>query len=156
MRRTRLKPISKRRAGYAALATENFADAHGVFFSEVRLILGEDRSRWPKVRRVRDAEVCAMMHKRFINCWNCDEYCGFGSCLECHHLFAGSRTRSDEMTAIVCLCGDCHRNVNTPALPTGRLLYLKWLKDRQQLSWLRLTLLCGHFLPDMIPDEESP
>jgi hypothetical protein len=97
------------------------------------------------------------MHLLFGECWSC----GWPACanfstelrtIELHHVFAGTVGRSDEFTNCAMLCSDCHRKVNTPELPTGRILYLCWKFNRQHLSWVRMALLARHHLPDLITD----
>jgi hypothetical protein len=145
LKRSRLNR-RKRMKATTAKATERYPDGHGVYFDEVRGILGEDTSRWPAVRRVKNPRVLAIFHQLHSKDW-IDFRCG----PEAHHMAAGYlRGKSDELCALAALSGDWHPLVNTEALPLGHILYLKWKYDRPNCDWVRLTLLFGYFLPDLI------
>jgi 5-methylcytosine-specific restriction endonuclease McrA len=126
-------------------AKQEYRDSRGVAFADVRFMLSERPSGWPKIKRVEDPRVCQLMHELYKRCWRC----GAGN-VQAHHEFAGSRGASDELTAIFMLCSECHSNVHTRAFETGELLYLKWKHDRLNVDWVRMHLLCGYWLPDLI------
>jgi hypothetical protein len=127
---------------------DNYRDCHGVDFDDVRYILGEDRSKWPKVVRVIDPDVCRIMHELHSECWKS----GVPN-PQAHHEFAGSAGKSDEFCAIFMLSNYWHSWVHSERFPLGEQLYLKWLHDRCHVDWVRMTLLRGSFLPELIPNE---
>jgi len=136
---------SNKSNGKAAVASERYQDAHGVYFDEVRLILGEDRDRWPAVRRVTNPRVLEMFHEQHGWCWK-----SMTLHPEAHHMASGfTRGKSDELCALAALSREWHSVVNTEALPLGHLLYLKWDNDRENCDWVRLTLLFNYFLPEL-------
>lgn len=142
--RKRAKPPSK----------ETYPDCQGLGFDEARLFVeqwyGKRPGDWPKVVRVRDSKVCTAMHILFGLCWECDAFA-----IEAHHMASGFlRGKTDEMAALAMLCKLCHANVNTPALPLGRILYLKWKYDRPHTDWVRLIRIHGHFLPNLITGDD--
>ena len=128
--------------------SESYLDCEGFPFESIRRVLGP-RSNWPKRAAVKDRRVLRDCHAEMSECLAC----GFviDSFLELHHLVGGRGGRSDERTNLLALCRWCHQKVNTPALPFGRLLFLKWFHQREDLSWERLTLLHGRWLPELIP-----
>lgn len=135
---------------------ERYLDCHGVAFDEVRLILGEDRSQWPKpIVRVLDDSIERTMHEWFNECWNCGSPSGWNCSVQTHHSTGGTKGRSDEFTNICMLCEQfgvegCHKKANTAELPFGRILFLMWKHNKRMVSWSRLTILHGRFLPDLI------
>ena len=80
--------------------------------------------------------------------------------LEMHHLVGGS-VRSDELTNVMLLCSGrwsnsegCHQRYGPHSEANfGCLLFQKWYTDRANLSWYRMALLAGRFLPEPKPDE---
>jgi hypothetical protein len=44
------------------------------------------------------------------------------------------------------LCKKCHDAEATIGL--ARLLWCKWKRDRENLDWIRLTIIFGRYLPD--------
>jgi 5-methylcytosine-specific restriction endonuclease McrA len=149
-----MRRISKTRQAKAKRLTERYADSKGIPFDEYRVWLPERVSEWPQVRRVDDYEVCKRMHDQWQMCWNCCriDFITIRGVVQAHHIAAGTKGRSDELTNIAMLCGDCHANANTDALPLGRILFLKWKHDRQYTDWVRLALLARRHLPDLITD----
>ncbi len=136
---------------------EQYLDNRSVAFSDVRFILGEEKWKWPSVDRVKDPNVCAMMHNLYASggCWNCGDRClnrREPNRIEAHHMFAGQVGKSDEMCALTLLCTKCHGQGKETIVPLGRLLYLKWKMDRCHVDWVRSTQLHGRFLPDLITE----
>lgn len=138
---------------------ERYADSTGLEFEDVRAYMethfGLRTADWPTAVRVDDPKVCVLMHGLFHQCWECQiGYSGaqWDRRIEAHHLCAGIKGRSDELTAIAMLCAKCHRT-GTKEVPLARCLYLKHKFDKQHLSWVRLSLLNKQFLPDLIADE---
>lgn len=130
--------------------SDDLPDSRGIGRSEARLILGEDRSQWPKVRRVCDPQVLEAFHQQhqWRGCWVCGERPG-----EAHHIASGYlRGKSDELTALAMLCRRHHEAVNSQELPLGKLLRLKQEIDKINLDWCRLSLLHGYHLP--LDDEQ--
>lgn len=147
-----MKRISQSRKNLAKRRRERYADSRGLPFDEYRLWLPERVSEWPRVKPVMDYEPLSLMHGLFDDeCWNCGSEAGWGHNTEAHHIFGAAR-RSDELTNLAMLCRRCHENVNTPALPLGRILYLKWKADRWHLDWVRLATIAGKHLPDLITE----
>lgn len=131
-------------------AKQEYRDSRGVAFHEVRWMLTERPSGWPKIKRVEDPRVCALMHELYSSCWNCGTYSTWNVQIQAHHMFAGSAGRSDETCAIAILCSTCHGQEKETIVPLGRLLYLKWKHDKLHCDWTRATLLHGRWLPDLI------
>jgi hypothetical protein len=129
--------------------TTELTDGTGRSFAEMRLLLSERVSDWPKTQRIRlnarkRWKFMDELHKEWDQCWDCDRTTGLGAIIQVHHLTHGA-FRSDERTALMPLCLECHQSV------PGRLaelLWLKWYFDRENLSWLRLTMIAGRWLPD--------
>jgi hypothetical protein len=125
-----------------------YLDSRGIPFDEWMLqppVLSTAPRWWPQIKRVSDDEVCALMHRRFLCCWHCA-----GAPVQAHHMAAGSRGRSDELTLICMLCRRCHGQEKEPILPLGRLLYLKWKFDKITLDWVRVALAMREMLPDLV------
>lgn len=149
MKQTRLRQRSDRHSEKDAEARDRFADSKWVYFDEVRLILGEDKSKWPRVRRRRDPRPCRTFHMLNPRCWITDR-----ESPEAHHMAAGFlRGKTDELCVLTALSREWHDKVNTKELPFGRLLWLKWKHDWLHCDWVRTTLLFGSFLPDLIPQK---
>jgi hypothetical protein len=146
----RLATVGQRKKDNRVVVQERYTDSRGVPFDSYQLLPplnGLPCRDWPKIKRVEDPVVCDVMHQRFdsLGCWECRQ-----RGLQAHHMAEGSAGKSDEFTVIVMLCPACHAMVNTPALPLGRLLFLKWLNDRANTDWCRLALLHRKMLPDLI------
>ena len=129
---------------------QEYRDCHGIAFDDVRFILPARPGDWPKVTRVTNPDVCRIMHELHQACWECCQRTTWEMRVEAHHMFAGSRGKSDEACAIAVLCEWHHGQHADPILPLGRLLYLKWRDDRPHCDWVRATLLNGRFLPELI------
>jgi len=121
-------------------------DASGLAFESLRATL-PPRCDWPKRSAVKDRRLLRLVHAEMSGC----SACGAVDHLELHHLVGGRGGRSDERTNLLPLCRACHVLVNTPALPFGRLLFLKWSVHPEEVLWERLTLLHGRWLPALIP-----
>lgn len=147
-----MRRISKSRIARARRLRERFVDGHGVCFDEYRLWLPDKVSDWPQVTRVDDPQVPRDYHEWWCTCWNCEEPPAYTKPVDFHHLTGGTKGRSDEYCNGCMLCRECHDLANTNELPFARLLYLKWKFDRQHVSWVRLALLRGSHLPDLITD----
>ena len=138
---------------------ERYRDSRGLAFDEVRAYVeihfGMRPSEWPRIKEVKDPDVCSRMHDLFCECWNCGGEGGYGTFrrIEVHHICGGTKGRNDEPcnTAMLCNLPRCHPSANTSELPIGRVLFLKWKHDRQNCDWVRLTLLNRKFLPELIP-----
>lgn len=138
---------SKKAKAKLIAVAEAYEDSRGIAFDDVRGILGEDPSSWPAIKRPRYRQVCWQFHEIHSTCWHSGD-----SWPEAHHLAAGYlRGKSDELCALVSLSREWHEKVNTEELPLGRILWLKWRHDRPSTDWVRLTLLFGYHLPDLIP-----
>jgi len=122
-------------------------DSAGLAFEALRSTL-PPRCDWPKRAAVKAPRLLRECHAEMSECLSCGSV--VRSTLELHHLVGGRGGRSDERTNLVALCRVCHGLVNTPALPFGRLLWLKWLHQPEEVSWERLTLLHGRWLPELV------
>lgn len=126
-------------------ARERFEDCNGIAFDEVRLILPAERRLWPVARLVVDPDVCRLMHERFGRCWECGAYP-----VQVHHMIEGAHGRSDELANACVLCADCHGQNKRTIIPLGRQQFLKWDFDRVNTDWVRLTIVRGRWLDELI------
>jgi len=72
-----------------------------------------------------------------------------------HHLRAGmGKAKINEPWLFTWLCYDCHQGSGCAVCSDslGRLLWLKWLKDRPNTFWYGTALRLGYRLPDLEPD----
>lgn len=122
-------------------------DASGVSFAGVREALGPRRFWQPRESR-KDKKLLRLYHAEMSRC-SVPGCTGFGP-LEVHHLIGGRGGRSDERANLLPLCRTCHEWVNTPLLPFNFLLWLKFELFPEEVSWSRLTLLHGRWLPDPV------
>ena len=129
-----------------------YRDHDGVPFAEYRTLLPASSHDFGKIKIIKDREVLEWFHRTFHVCFVCGRKRREIK-LEAHHIFGGSKGRSDEATNLAMLCYPCHENVNTRYLPLGMLLWRKWLHDKENTSWPRMALLRRSFLPELIDDE---
>jgi len=137
-------------------------DMNDVAFGDVRRLLGNrlGAAGWSSqpARRVRLSSKSrfkwiADLHAEIAECQCCGwqlTLAGLASecCwLEWHHAPGGAR-RSDERTAGIMLCRNCHADVAT--IGFARLLWCKAKRDRENLDWVRLTIIYGSWLPEPI------
>ena len=156
MKRTPLNAVSPQRAIKRANSRDEFRDCHGVAFDEVQSLLGPVRA-WPRIKRVDGRDVIVRVQRTFVNCFWCNERGDWHSQarhlqLDPHHIFGGSAGRSDELTNILPVHRPCHDLIQSDSKLLGRVLYRKWLLDRMCTNWVRLSLLFGRFLPDLITE----
>lgn len=138
-----------------APTTTPLLDAHGRSLSDVRLELGEDRSKWPKPKRKPTASERIGEIMGFIMenpcCWLC-ELSAVRTKLEIHHIAGGNmRTRLDWRWNFARLCRDCHDGKTKDdgiGKKTARILYLKATLDPEGTDWLELTKAYRFFLPE--------
>lgn len=144
--------MSPNRASQATQRKCEYRDSRGLSLRDVRTMLGEDTSRWPKIGRpIRDRRVCEQFHALHDRCW----FTG-AAWPEAHHMGAGfTRGKRDELCCLVALSKAWHERVNTVELPLGTLLWLKWHHDWPHTDWLRLTLIFGYHLPELMPVDSS-
>ena len=137
MKRSRLKPISPSRAIKSAKATERFADGHGVYWDQVRLLMDVWQQSPIKLQMVESREVRAAY--RIEQCQRCGLFCGL---TDPHHIF-GSKAKSDEHCLLIALCRKCHDEVQSVKAFYPELLWRKWKLDRGHTDWVRMCLLLG-------------
>ena len=140
-----MRNVSSERTEAAGSQKRAYADSRGVAYADVRRILGEDPYRWERVPKLMDKRVCECFHRIHAHCWNCG---GWGC--QAHHAAAGSAGKRDALPLLFALCETCHGAVNTPVLPLGRLLYLKYKNDWPNTDWLFTARAFKHHLPDLI------
>lgn len=158
MKRSRIAPVSKKRLDRKREAIERYRDCHGIAFDEVRGYMekhfGLKCSDWPTIKRIDDPLVLQHMHSWFDSeaiCWGCGKVIiGVYPPLEAHHIEGGTKGRSDEFCNLAMICSNCHVDVHASTIPKGKVLFLKWSQDRQHTDWIRMTLLRGHYLPELI------
>ncbi len=128
-----------------------YNDCNGVPFGSYRELLPASASMFPRAGVIKDREALSEFHARFDRCWRCGvKRSHVWRGLQCHHIFGGTKGRSDESTNFAMLCAACHELVNTQEFPLGRILFLKWMNDRGAVDWVRLAILRRCFLPDLI------
>ena len=130
----------------------DFLDRDGIAFADYRKHLPASSHDFGKIKTIKDSEVLAWFHRTFHVCFACGRKRREIK-LEAHHIFGGSKGRSDEATNLAMLCFPCHENVNTRLLPIGMVLWRKWVHDRENTSWPRLALLRRSFLPSLMDSE---
>ncbi len=139
--------------------TERYADSWGIYFDEYRSLLpsGHDelQALMTSVQRIKDDQfhVLADMHSEFGGggCWLCGKWKG-ADVLEAHHVASGAR-KSDERTNIIMACRECHKRVQSDPRALPEVCIAKWRRDPGGLIWVRLALLVGRHLPDLITKE---
>lgn len=133
---------------------ERYVDNRGIEFGEIGFHLRGRPGDWPRITRVTRKGACTFMHEFHQACWQCGKR-GYGlDATQAHHIFEGSRGKSEELCNIAMLCALHHGQLSDPIIPLGRILYLKWKHDWLHTDWVRMTLLCGYHLPDLIADED--
>jgi 5-methylcytosine-specific restriction endonuclease McrA len=119
---------------------------------EVRGVLGEDKSKWPTVRRVTSEAVlkCYRWFKKQCPlCRRVDK-------LEPHHLTGGSKGCSDEHANLIAICRSCHEKVQSQPSEYRRVWAAKWRTDRGHTDWVRLVTLLGRFPEFVSLDDPEP
>ncbi len=130
-----------------------YLDCNGIPFTEYRKHLPKLASDFPRPKRVKDAELLRYYHGEHDRCQVCGRMPYWGVQLECHHITGGSKGRSDERTNIIMLCNGwqgCHNRVQSSVALFGDVLWWKWKSTPEEVDWVRLALLHGSFLPDLI------
>ena len=130
-----------------------YVDGKGIGFNHYREHLPARAADFPKPGRIRNPDVMSEFHQWDFCFVTGVKYGGFKVKLEAHQRFAGTAGRSDELCNLIMLERATHENVKTEACPLGLLLWRKWLLDRENTDWVRLALLRGSFLPDLIIDK---
>ena len=129
---------------------QEYLDGRGVSFADYRLQLPARASCFPPQNLIKSRTELAEFHDRTDACYSCGRTRRqVWRSLQCHHIMGGTKGRSDEQTNFAMLCADCHEGANTGILPMGRILFLKWLRDRENIDWVRLAVLRRCFLPDL-------
>ena len=140
--------------------SELYLDGDGVAFGQYRELLPARAADFPNPHRVKAPDVLEAFCRRWDHCM----VCGKGGAkiwrLELHHLCHGTVGRCDSATNLIRLCGPsvntgtCHSDAHGGVLRLGTILWVKWRLDAASVSWVRLALLLGRFLPDLEPDDE--
>ena len=130
-------------------------DSCGIAFCDYHKHLPKLARDFPLPHRVKDRKVLGEYRLRFDACQVCGAtrrmWGGEPVWLEIHHIIGGTQGRSDEPTNLILLCKREHVQVKTTALPQSRILYCKWLTDRENVSWVRLAILARKHLPTPEP-----
>lgn len=134
----------------------DFIDGQGVAFSEYRKHLPKRAADFSAADRVRDANLGYRYHWLWRHCQSCGRRYRDWVPLEMHHLTGGTKGRSDELTNVIMLCAmlpdgriGCHRRYGAGSEEDfAFLLWRKWVTDRWNISWVRLAILRGRFLPE--------
>jgi hypothetical protein len=140
-----LLPRSKDRKRRDSDVAKLHQDGWAMGFDEVRLWLPSRVSDWPIVHRL-DFPHSREFYRIAGECWWCGK---FRHC-EAHHITGGTKGRCDTFTNLFRVCRPCHEEVQSNVDLLGRVLFLKWENDRINTNWLRLNLLAGYWLPDLI------
>ncbi len=139
-------------------APERYLDCNGVAVDDYRALLPGHVSTWPPAIRVKDSRLLLL----FATLWSRCQLCGATppgtqfDRLHIHHIFGGTRGRSDETTNLMRLCSECHDWVqgNTTFLPV--VLWAKWRTELgliyPSIDWVRLAILRRQHLPAPKPD----
>lgn len=130
-----------------------YTDGKGIAFNHYREHLPTRAADFPRRRAIRDRDVMSSFHQAWDFCFVTGVKRGaFGVKLEAHHLFSGTAGRSDETCNLIMLDHKIHEQVKTAKVPLGLLLWCKWRLDRDNMDWIRMAVLRGSFLPDLIND----
>jgi hypothetical protein len=137
---------------------ERYRDGNGLAFADARKLLPKRASDFPKVGIVKDMAVLEAIGNAWPWCMICGRQPPDVWQLHRHHIMHGSG-RSDELTNLIICCSDgpdqgCHSEAHGGVLRLGVILWAKWRLDRKNVDWLRLAILYGRFLPDLLPDAE--
>ena len=161
MKRTPMKRKSDSATEKLADAEALHADGHGLLPHEamewIELYLATIR-QWPRPRRLTDPRVIVRLQKSFGFCFVCERQCDWTARgeswlkLDPHHLTGGTAGRADELCNLMPLCRKCHDKFQSLKPAFGFLLYRKWKFDRPNTDWLRLTILHGQCLPELITE----
>lgn len=159
MKRTPMNRKSGSATQKLAFAEEMYADGHGLLpggaMSYINAYLAKF-THWPIPLRLTDPRVIVRFKRTFCQCFVCERQGNWdapeGSWLKLdpHHLVGGTAGRADELCNLMPLCRRCHDKFQSLKPAFGFLLYRKWLFDRPNTDWLRLTILYGQALPDLI------
>lgn len=135
-----------------------YRDGNEVPFHCYRHFLKERVSEWTRPRIPKDANIVLAWRKKWVgkNCWWCgnptSEIRTANNHGEVHHM-----ARYDIPTCFAWLCADCHRITGRAVFREnlGRLLTVKYLRDRENLSWPVLAACMGKLLPEPYPKIEE-
>lgn len=148
--------------------SEKYLDCNGIPFADYRRELPIQVFHFPKANIIKSPELLQELH----NEWDCCQVCGRRAglwtkwdagpqenwvSLHLHHVI-GAAGRSDERCNLLALCSEgpdqgCHAEAHGGKLPLGKILYHKWKADPDGIDWIRLAVLRGSFLPELIVEE---
>lgn len=135
-----------------------FADKNGIDFADHRKHLPASVHDFEPANVIKDKFALQDFASRWDFCWLCGRPAKDGQRLglAIHHIEAGRKGRSDELTNLASLCefpyrDTCHAKVKGAEFPQGSMLWLKWHHDPFETDWVRLAILRRSFLPDLIP-----
>lgn len=139
--------------------SKKYRDCNNIPFSQYREHLPLKLFYWPRMNCVKSPALLRELHEEWDFCHNCSRKAAPGVYLHLHHIFGGMAGRSDERCNLICLHSTgpdqgCHAEAHGGSLPLGRVLYLKWLHDPTGVDWVRLAVLRGSFLPELIVEEK--
>lgn len=123
---------------------ETMIDGKGVAYSEYRRKLPQRSADFPRAELRRKFEVLVAYRRKWDQCQMCGKPLREIWAGDVHHIIGGAG-RSDEPSNLLRLCIGCHDESWSVILPAA--LYAKWQTDRKNLSWVRLAILYGRFLP---------
>ncbi len=130
-----------------------YVDGKGIGFNHYREYLPERAADFPRPKRIRCKDTMSRFHQHWDFCFVSGVKRGaFDVKLESHHLFAGTAGRSDEPCNLIMLDRKVHEQVKTEAVPLRLLLWCKWMHDKAGTDWVRMSVLRGSFLPDLLVD----
>ncbi len=142
LKRTPMNKVSPKHRQRAKVARERYEDSRGVPFDKVALVLGSDKSLWPKAQRVTHSDSLKVLGLYRWLAKPCP-LCRRVRNLEPHHLIGGSAGRSNEHANLIAICRECHDEVQSDSRHTARVWRAKWECDRWHTDWCRLCCLLG-------------
>lgn len=125
-------------------------DGRSVPFAEYRSQLPKRAADFPRANIVRCPRTVQSYRFNWLKC----QICGLPLTTrhgDVHHIVGGAG-RSDEACNLLRLCNSfsgCHDESWSVMLPQA--LWAKWRTNRENLDWVRLAVLLGHFLPEPKP-----
>ena len=123
-------------------------DGKGVAFADYSRKLPERAADFPRSRVHVDFKLRTAYRWDWGDCQMCGCQMRKVAYGDVHHIIGGAG-KSDERTNLLRVCRPCHDESWSLILPAA--LYAKWKTDAANLSWVRLAVLYGRFLPEPKP-----
>ena len=123
-------------------------DAHGVDLSQVREFITAPTRLWPKIVVVKNPDVLSSFRSDLwlpFECWLCEQQ----PYSDVHHIFGGTKGRSDEFCNLFRICRECHEKAQSSRSLLPLVLAKKAKCDRMHTDWIRMTYLHRSFLPEI-------